>query len=280
MFVLAPLQTSCGATALATGVGFTVMLTVEGEPVQPLAEGVIVIVAIEGAFVLFVMTNGAMLPLPLAASPIDVVLFAQLYVVPDTSPVKFRAVVVSPLQYVLFDTAATFGIGLTVIKNVSGIPTQLLADGVTITLAILPALPELTVANTGRLPIPLAASPIDVVLFVQLYVVPVTLPVKLTGEMKAPLHNVWSLVGITFGVGLTVMVNVSFCPLQLFAFGVTITVAVTGTLVVFIALKDAILPAPLAARPVDTVLFVQLYEVPLTFPLKFTAVVADELHSV
>jgi len=35
-------------------------------------------------------------------------------------------------------------------------------------------------------------------------------------------------------------------------------VAVTGAVVAFVATKDAILPVPLAANPIDVVLFVQL----------------------
>lgn len=47
-------------------------------PVQPSADGVTVIVAVTGALVVFVAVKAAMLPVPLAASPIDVVLLVQL----------------------------------------------------------------------------------------------------------------------------------------------------------------------------------------------------------
>jgi hypothetical protein len=40
--------------------------------------------------------------------------------------------------------------------------------------------------------------------------------------------------------------------------GVTVMVAVTGAGVALVAVKDAIFPDPLAARPMDGVLFVQL----------------------
>ena len=39
--------------------------------------------------------------------------------------------------------------------------------------------------------------------------------------------------------------------------GVTVTVAVTGAVPVFVAVKDGIFPVPLAARPIDGVLLVQ-----------------------
>ena len=40
--------------------------------------------------------------------------------------------------------------------------------------------------------------------------------------------------------------------------GVTVIVAVTGALVAFVAVNDAISPVPFAANPIDGVLFVQL----------------------
>ena len=56
-------------------------------------------------------------------------------------------------------------------------------------------------------------------------------------------------------------------------------VAVTGTLDAFSAVKLGILPVPDAARPILVLVLVQLYTVPGTLPVKFTAVVADPLHS-
>lgn len=45
-------------------------------------------------------------------------------------------------------------------------------------------------------------------------------------------------------------------------------------------MNDAISPLPLAARPMDGVLFVQLNTVPGTVPVKLIAVVAAPLHTV
>ena len=59
-------------------------------------------------------------------------------------------------------------------------------------------------------------------------------------------------------------------------------VAVNGFIPELNAIKLAILPVPLAARPITGVLFVQLYTVPggaVTAPLKFTAVVGAPLHT-
>ena len=61
--------------------------------------------------------------------------------------------------------------------------------------------------------------------------------------------------------------------------GVTVTVATTGAVPGLVAVKLAILPVPLAARPMEGALFVQLKFVPATEPLKFTAAVAVLLQT-
>ncbi len=89
-------------------------------------------------------------------------------------------------------------------------------------------------------------------------------------------------VPVTFvvGVGLTVIVNVFGVPEQVISgvvfIGVTVIVAVIGLVVEFVAVKE-ILPVPLAASPIDVLLFVQLKPVALV-PVKFT-VAADVLHT-
>ena len=74
------------------------------------------------------------------------------------------------------------------------------------------------------------------------------------------------------------MVNVCGKPIQPAAVGVTVIVAVTGALVIFIAVNDAIFPLLLAAKPIEVLLFVQLNVVPLTAPIKFIAAVVAPLH--
>ena len=58
------------------------------------------------------------------------------------------------------------------------------------------------------------------------------------------------------------MVNVSEVPTQLTPLfvnvGVTVMVATTGVVVLLVAINVGILPAPLAAMPIDGALFVQL----------------------
>ena len=56
-------------------------------------------------------------------------------------------------------------------------------------------------------------------------------------------------------------------------------VAITGFDPALIAEKDEILPVPLAANPMDELLFVQLKIVPVTTPPKLTEEIAPPLHT-
>ena len=70
----------------------------------------------------------------------------------------------------------TVGKGLTVIENVTGVPGQPFALGVTVIRPVIFELPELVVANAGIVgPLPLAAKPIAVLSLVQAKVAPVVL---------------------------------------------------------------------------------------------------------
>ena len=86
-------------------------------------------------------------------------------------------------------------------------------------------------------------------------------------------------------VGLTVMVKVLVGPAQLISplviVGVTTMVATMGEEPVFTAMNEAILPEPVAARPIDGVLLVQAYVVvpPVWVVVKFTAVVVPPLFT-
>jgi hypothetical protein len=88
-----------------------------------------------------------------------------------------------------------------------------------------------------------------------------------------------------FGIGFTVMVNVMGVPTQLTPLvyvGVTVIVPVIGALVALVPMKDGISPLPVPARPIEGLLFVQLYTMlpPVVGLLKFTAVVGEPLHTV
>ena len=152
----------------------------------------------------------------------------------------------------------TSGSGFTVIVNVIAVPGQPFAEGVTVIVEMTGAAVLLIPVNEGILPVPLAANPIEGSLFVQLYEVLVTVPVKLIAEVVEALHISWSFGCATSGTGLTVIAKVFAGPLQPLTSGVTVMLDVTGTAVLLMAVKDGIGPFPEAASPVDVLSFVQL----------------------
>jgi hypothetical protein len=79
--------------------------------VHPFAIGVTVIVPEIGAFVVFVVVNEGTFPLPLAARPIDVLLFVHVNVVPATGPESGVTGTITPVQEVLFAIALTEAVG-------------------------------------------------------------------------------------------------------------------------------------------------------------------------
>lgn len=126
----------------------------------------------------------------------------------------------------------------------------------TVIVAVTTVEPVLLAVKLPMFPVPEAPRPIDGVSLVQLYDVPV--PEKVIALTLSPLHAVTSDGSVTDGVGLTVIVNVLDVPEHPLYTGVTVIVAVTGVLPVLLAVNDPMLPVPLAARPIDAVLFVQL----------------------
>jgi hypothetical protein len=67
-------------------------------PVHPVAEVVIVMVAETGTVPVLVAAKAGISPVPLAASPMDVLLLVQLNVLPATGPVIAIAGTAIPLQ--------------------------------------------------------------------------------------------------------------------------------------------------------------------------------------
>ena len=111
---------------------------------------------------------------------------------------------------------------------------------------------------------------------------------KFTAAVATLLHKDWLVIVFTVAVGLTVMLNVMSVPTQLTPalvnVGVTVIVATAGALVLFIAVKDGMFPAPLAARPILVLLFAQLNTtllppLPLLGLVKMIVVVDEALHN-
>jgi hypothetical protein len=273
-----------------------VIVAVTGVPEQvtPLFvyTGVTVIVAVTGAPPLFTAAKvGILVPVPLAAKPMEVLLFVQLKTVPTTVPEKLIVVVGAPLQTVwLAGMAVAVGVGFTVIVNWIGVPVQLtpllVNVATTVNVAVTGAFVALAAVKAGTLPVPLVgARPIDCVVRDQEKVAPGTLLVNATDGTEDPLQYVWLATAFTAGTGLTVIVKVIGLPVQTAptdgsVTGVTVMVAVTGVTPLLIALKEAILPVPAAARPMAGLEFVQLKVVPGTGPVKLTGAVGEPAQTV
>lgn len=175
---------------------------------------------------------------------------------PVTAPPKTTAVE-DPLHTVWSATGSTVGIGFTVIVNDLAVPGQPFLTGVTVMVATVGMVPVLLAVNETISPVPLAAKPMEVLSFAQLYVVPLTAPVKAIAEVEALAHTVWLDTVFTVGIGLTVIVNVFTVPVQPLLVGVTVMVATDAVAPELVAVNAAISPVPLAARPVVMLSLVQ-----------------------
>ena len=275
--VLLPLQTTWLAGMLTCAVGLTVMVNTWDDPLQftlaLLKRGVTVMVAVTGDEPLFIAVKEVILPLPDAGRPIEVLLFVQVYVVvpPELVVEKLTAAVLLPLQTTWLAGMFTCAVGLTVMVNTWDDPLQftlaLLKRGVTVMVAVTGAEPLFMAVKEVISPLPDAGRPIEVLSFVQVYVVvpPELMVEKLTAAVLLPLQTTWLAGMLTWAEGFTVMVNTWDDPLQsklaLLYRGVTVIVAVTGAEPLFMAVKEVISPLPDAGRPIVELSFVQVYVV-------------------
>jgi len=97
-----------------TGEGFTVIVYVVGVPVHEPKAGVIVMVAIVGEGVELVAIKPGTPPLPLAARPMDELLFVHVNVAPAGVLDKLVTGTVSPAQIVMSAGAVAVGVWFTI----------------------------------------------------------------------------------------------------------------------------------------------------------------------
>ena len=94
--------------------GLTVMLNKPGVPEHPLAVGVTLTAAAMAVTpVLDNVKEGMLLPFPEPASPIEVLLFAQLKEVPDIDPEKLSVPEAEPVQAERAEGTVTVGLSFT-----------------------------------------------------------------------------------------------------------------------------------------------------------------------
>lgn len=146
----------------------------------------------------------------------------------------------------------------------------------TVIVEVIGELLLLEAVNDGIFPLPLAGSPMDGLLLVQLKIVPGTAPEKFTAVVDELRQTDWLDTLFTVGIGFTVIVNVAGAPVA----GVTVIVATAAVVPVLIAVKGAILPLPLAPRPIEVLLFVQVKVLPGTELVKVMVLVVVPLHTV
>ena len=171
---------------------------------------------------------------------------------------KLTASVGAPLHTVWSAGLSTVGVGLTVMVKETGVPVQPLNVGVTSIVPLIGEIVVLVIVNGAMSPVPPAAKPIAVLVFVQLQVTPVMLPVKVMASVVSSLHLVWSAGLSTVGVGLTVMEKETGVPVQPLNVGVTSIVPLIGAVVKLVAVNEVISPVPLAGNPIAGLVFVQL----------------------
>jgi hypothetical protein len=116
--------------------------------------------------------NDGILPVPLAASPIDGWLLVHANesapVGPVVGLVKLITAVGVPLHNTCPATGFTIGVGFTMMVKLIGTPGQPPKIGVTVMVATIGPLVALVVTKGSISPVPLAARPMPVLLLVQL----------------------------------------------------------------------------------------------------------------
>ncbi len=145
-------------------------------------------------------------PVPLfVPSPIASFVRDQLNTAPGIGLVNTTEGTDEPVQYVWLATALTLGTGLTVMVNEIGAPVHTApvvgeVTGVTVIVAVSGAFVAFVAVNEAISPLPDAARPMPVLLFVQLNTVPATEPLKVTAVVDEPVQTVWLDTAFTSGV--------------------------------------------------------------------------------
>lgn len=184
------------------------MVNVDGVPLHPDRDGVSVIVPEIGALPLLVAVNAGRFPVPDAPSPIEVLELVHDTLAVDGVGERTVAGTEFPAHQVCA-TLLTLGVGLIVIVYVFDVPVQPPLVGVTVMVAVTGVLPLFTAVNAGTVPVPLAARPMEGLLFVQLKTAPDGVPVKAVAGTLAPAQKVWLEMVLTVGEAPTVTVAVA-----------------------------------------------------------------------
>lgn len=114
------------------------------------------------------------------------------------------------------------GVGFTIILNDTGVPKQVLENGVTVIREEIGAVELLLALNDVIFPVPVAVKPIPILLFVQLNTVPAMgEPVKIIGSVLLSPQTTTLLIGSSLGIGSTMIWKRAGSPEQPLLKGVT-----------------------------------------------------------
>lgn len=251
-----------------------------GDPTQPESVGVTLIVPEIPVVPVFVAVNALGEPVPEAPKPMAVFVLVHANVAPAGVEFIVGDATAVPLHTIEFPGETMVGVGFTVMVNVDTGPTHVARVGVIETVAVTAVEPVLVAVKAGKLVVPEAASPIEVVLLVQANVAPVGVEANVFAATAPPLQIVILLSATTVGVGLTVIVNVETGPVQPFAEGVIEIVEVIAVVPALVAVKAGKLVVPDAAKPMDVFELVQENVVPATGLANVFAATAVPLHAV
>ena len=162
------------------------------------------------------------------------------------------------LQIVWSAILFTEGIGLTIIENVCATPEQAFDIGVTVIKVEIGILDPLVAVKELIFPVPeTGTNPTALFELTHWYnVLGMVDPEKVTGRVDKLVHNDWSVIKFTVGVGFIVIEKLVATPLQELETGVTVITAVIGKLEALVPVKAAIFPAPEAGIPMPVLLLV------------------------
>ena len=172
-------------------------------------------------------------------------------------PEKVIAVVCCPAQIVCEVTVEIVGVTATVIVKVTGVPGQVPSVGVTVMFEVIEVLDVFVPVKAAIFPFPDAPNPVVVLSFDQVYVAPLV-PENVIAVVCCPAQIVWFCGVVIVGTGLTVIEKVIGVPVQVPETGVTVMVPEIALDPVFVPVKAAILPVPLAPSPIFVFEFDQL----------------------
>jgi hypothetical protein len=199
-----PLQIIAVLGVVTTGFGFTVTVMVKGVPGQePDVEVGVTIYCTVPAVVLSGLISVWLIvdPEP-ALAPVMPPAIVPIVHVNVLATLAAKAMFVPvPLQIVFVVAVVTVGAGFTVTINVAGVPVHPFADGVIVIVAVIGVVVALVATNEGMSPDPLSASPMAGLSFVQVNVVPLTVPDKFVIGAIAPEQYAWLFTELTVAVG-------------------------------------------------------------------------------